>query len=90
MRRFVLGLALAAAVAVPLGSTPVSAGSQGGYCPDGYYGPLAIQEIQLYDPRAGIARAAAAADVNHDSYVCYKERGARGVTFKDNIPYYGG
>jgi hypothetical protein len=91
--RYVLVLAaFIAALALPLLTpAPVSAGGSQSECPDGYdLIPIAIIQAGEFGPRPGIARAAAAADVNHDELVCYKFRGARGVTFIDNIVYFGG
>jgi hypothetical protein len=82
---------LIAALALPLlAPTPASAGNIGD-CPEGYYGPNPIFVYQNSDYPRGIARAAAAADVNHNELVCYQYRGQRGaLTFIDDIVYFGG
>jgi hypothetical protein len=94
MRRFLLGLALTAAVAMPFGSTPVSAQIlYPGYCNEdaGYQGPIPIAGLQEYGIPRGLARQASAQDVNHNGFVCYKLRGSdsqrseRSVTFADDF-----
>lgn len=84
MRRSLALLALTAALALPLiAPAPASAGTVG-ECPGGYLGPVSIEEIGETDPRPGIARLAAKADLNQNGDVCYKERGRRGLSFSDD------
>ncbi len=60
-------------------------------CPEGTV-PIRIEQIQSsQDWRPGLARSAAAADVNHNGLVCATVRGSQdnpgyGVTFVDDIP----
>jgi hypothetical protein len=97
MRRLILALSLTAVLALPFSSAaPVSAGGpqENLGCPEGTSG-VYIQELQFfireYGAPAGLARHAAAQDVNHDSIVCASGRGRRGgVTFTDNTIFYCG
>lgn len=89
MRRWLLPLALIAALSLPLfAAAPASAGFSG-ECPDGYQ-PIPIAVIQGIDSRPGVAHHAAAADVNHNQIVCFQFQGAQGrggPRLTDDIPF---
>jgi hypothetical protein len=95
LRHLLILAALIAALTLPfLAPAPVNAGvPEQSLCPEGYDGPISIAEIQSFEFRKGLPRAAAAADVDHSGYVCYKLHGAEadhppGVTFVDDISPY--
>jgi hypothetical protein len=85
LRYLLILAAFIATLTLPLLTpAPVSAGVPRS-CTGDYVG-ISIEFFQQSDFPPGIARYAAAADVNHNGIVCFKERGSRGLTFIDDNP----